>query len=269
MRNTGIKVGLLLSVLIFVPFQEAGAISINNNQMVNNPLAYKNTKLTEDSAAVGPNYSKAKRSKESEQSKLKHKKSSKAKSNATKRYKVKSGDTLTKIAKQNRTTWPRLFAKNKQIANPNNINVGQVIVIPKPKEKLAARPLATLATPAPVTTSVVTQSQAASSPATTYVGSSAGNTYAPGYCTWYAKSRRPDLPNMMGDAINWVASAAAHGFATGATPRAGAIGQQGNHVVYVERVNSNGTVEISEMNYQGLYVVSSRTVPASNFTYIY
>jgi LysM repeat protein len=56
---------------------------------------------------------------------------------------------------------------------------------------------------------------------------------------------------------------------TGTAPRVGAIGQQGMHVVYVERINADGTVTISEMNYQGLFAISSRTVPASTFSYIY
>lgn len=101
-------------------------------------------------------------------------------------------------------------------------------------------------------------------------GSSAGNTYAWGYCTWYAKSMRPDLPNNLGNGGQWVARAASQGFAVGSKPRAGAIGEQPGHVVYVKSVNKNGTVNVSEMNYNGgVGVVSHRTVPASMFTYIY
>lgn len=107
-------------------------------------------------------------------------------------------------------------------------------------------------------------------PARPYVGSSAGNTYVWGQCTWYAKSKRPDLPNGLGNGGQWVANAAALGFATGSTPRVGAIGEQPGHVVYVEAVHSNGTVTISEMNYNGgVGIVHKRTVPASTFTYIY
>lgn len=97
----------------------------------------------------------------------------------------------------------------------------------------------------------------------------AGNNYTPGNCTWYVKSKRPDIPNNWGDAYVWIGSAQASGYKTGSVPRVGAIGQAGIHVVYVERVNGNGTVYISEMNYVGLGVVSDRTVPASTFTYIY
>ena len=101
----------------------------------------------------------------------------------------------------------------------------------------------------------------------------AGNTYAPGYCTWYVKSKRPDLPNMMGNANSWYASAKANGFKTGTIAKTGAVGVsfQGpmGHVVYVEQWYPNGTVRVSEMNFKGLYQISSRTVPESEFVYIY
>lgn len=108
------------------------------------------------------------------------------------------------------------------------------------------------------------------SSASSYVRSSgvAGNTYSPGYCTWYAKNMRPDLPNNLGNADTWVARAAAQGLPTGSEPRVGAIGQQGMHVVYVEAVDGD-MVTISEMNYHGLWSMNTRTVSASSFSYIY
>lgn len=98
---------------------------------------------------------------------------------------------------------------------------------------------------------------------------SRSNTYYSGYCTWYAKSMRPDLPNSLGNANTWLTRAQNLGLATGTEARAGAIGQQGNHVVFVEKVNSDSTITISEMNYRGFGVVSKRTVPANIFQYIY
>lgn len=99
--------------------------------------------------------------------------------------------------------------------------------------------------------------------------STSGNAYDYGYCTWYVKSRRPDLPNNLGNADTWVYGAQTHGIPTGTEPEEGAVGQQGMHVVYVEKVNTDGTVFISEMNFAGWDVISHRTVPASSFTYIY
>lgn len=97
----------------------------------------------------------------------------------------------------------------------------------------------------------------------------AGNTYTYGYCTWYVKNRRPDIPNGWGNAMDWFPNAQASGWPTGSTPRVGAVGTQGNHVVYVEQVNGDGTVTISEMNYRGWNVASSRVASSSDFRYIY
>lgn len=100
--------------------------------------------------------------------------------------------------------------------------------------------------------------------------SSSGNTYSPGYCTYYAKQRRPDLPNNLGNANTWFQRAAAQGIPVGSEPRVGAIGETKAymHVVYVEAVNGD-TVTVSEANYKGRGVVSTRTAPASEFRYIY
>lgn len=190
---------------------------------------------------------------------------------------VKQHETLSAIAEQYQTTWIRLFNKNEQIAHPDVIDVGNQLTIPLPDEPLPERPLplppapapepaAAAPAPAPATPRRTSPAPAA---ATAPRGGSAGNTYTPGYCTWYAKNRRPDLPNNLGNADTWAARAAAQGIPTGYTPRAGAIGQQGMHVVYVERVNGDGTVLISEMNYRGLYIISTRTVAAGAFVYIY
>lgn len=106
-----------------------------------------------------------------------------------------------------------------------------------------------------------------------FAANSAGNTYTAGNCTWYAKSRRPDLPNNLGNAKTWYSRAAAQGFSVGSAPKKGAIGVSFGgyygHVVYVEGVNPDGTVTISDMNYRGLYSITTRTVNASQFSYIY
>lgn len=99
----------------------------------------------------------------------------------------------------------------------------------------------------------------------------AGNGYDWGQCTWYVKTKRPDIGNYWGNADMWLYSAQADGFAVGSEPRPGAIGQENGqmHVVYVESVNGD-MVNISEMNYAGgLGVVHTRTVHKSAFTYIY
>ena len=86
-----------------------------------------------------------------------------------------------------------------------------------------------------------------------------------GYCTYYVSQRRPIY--WSGNAIAWLANARAAGFATGDMPQVGAImvtteGGWTGHVAMVDAVNGD-QVTISEMNYRGWGVISSRTVLAS------
>lgn len=108
---------------------------------------------------------------------------------------------------------------------------------------------------------------------TKYAGNSAGNTYALGNCTWYAKSKRPDLPNNLGNANTWYSRAAAEGFRVGTEAKTNAIGTttRGSlgHVVYVEKWLGDGQILISEMNYAGLYSQRTRVASESEFVYIY
>lgn len=96
------------------------------------------------------------------------------------------------------------------------------------------------------------------------------NNYPVGQCTHYAKSRRPDLPNSLGDARYWYGALASMGWSVGLTPQAGAIGQSktGNHVVYIEKVEGS-QVYLSERNYDYNGSYRERWAPASSFYYIY
>ena len=127
-------------------------------------------------------------------------------------------------------------------------------------------------TPAPVNTPTTTDT---SSSATFAFGAGAefsGNKYAYGYCTWYAYNRRAaaghPVGSNWGNASSWAYLAAASGFRVDHNPRPGDVFQTSGgwggygHVGYVEKVNSNGSIVVSEMNYAGWDVVSSRTIPA-------
>jgi surface antigen len=95
-----------------------------------------------------------------------------------------------------------------------------------------------------------------------------------GECTWWAALKRPDLfPKVHGNAGEWLAEAQSGGMPTGSTPAVGAIavflpwvdgaGAYG-HVAYVEAVNGDGTLTISEYNFQGYHVGPTyRRVPAA------
>ncbi|MBW3091815.1 CHAP domain-containing protein [Bifidobacterium sp. 82T10] len=109
-----------------------------------------------------------------------------------------------------------------------------------------------------------------------------GNAYAGGQCTWYAYNRRKEMgigtPSYLGNGGDWAANAPSYGLRVDSTPQVGAAlsfarGQDGadgtyGHVAVVEAVNSDGTFLISEMNVQGLYVVSYRTL-TNNGQYLF
>jgi len=177
-------------------------------------------------------------------------------------YFVVSGDNLSKIGTAYNVEWQRLWAKNTQLTNPDLIHVGDKITIPEPSETLLREIPVAVALPA--TTPNV-------APLRNF---GVGNTYDYGYCTWYVKNRRgASIPNSLGNANTWYRRASGMGMAIGSAPRAGAVGttDRGSlgHVVYVESVNGDGTINISEMNYKGFGVQSSRTTSASKFVYIY
>lgn len=110
------------------------------------------------------------------------------------------------------------------------------------------------------------------------------NSYAYGWCTWYAAMRRAELGRPIGEhwgnASSWAWSAAAQGFAVGTTPAVGAVmansGGYGGygHVAIVESVDGD-SITISEMNGVGggLWIVDWRRVPMSTalsgYRYIY
>ncbi len=92
--------------------------------------------------------------------------------------------------------------------------------------------------------------------------SAGGRTFPFGYCTyWVAKKR---VVPWSGNAITWLAGAKSYGFPTGDTPAVGAImvtseGGRAGHVAYIEAVEGD-QVTVSEMNYKGFGVVSTRTL---------
>lgn len=183
-------------------------------------------------------------------------------------YKVVSGDNLTKIGTAHNVKWQRLWDKNKQLKHPDVIHIGDKITIPLPDEKLKKRAIPVAVSLPAVTPGVV--APPVSGPAN-YDGS---NTYDYGYCTWYVKNRRgSSIPNGLGNANTWYSRARAMGMAVGSTPRAGAVGTTTRgglgHVVYVERVNKDGSIYISEMNAPTWGKATYRNASASEFLYIY
>jgi len=101
----------------------------------------------------------------------------------------------------------------------------------------------------------------------------AGNRYAYGYCTYYAFNKRAEIGRPIGsnwgNATSWASLAQSSGFKVDKTPEAGAIIQNSGgwngygHVGFVERVNPDGSLFVSDMNYVGWNKISTRTVSAS------
>ena len=100
------------------------------------------------------------------------------------------------------------------------------------------------------------------------------------YVAWKIASTGRYVPHFggAGNANEWPSTAARHGISSGSTPKAGAaavmnIGRFG-HVMYVESVNGDGTITVSDYNrgWDGLYrgpdAPGSR-MSASGLTYIY
>jgi len=92
----------------------------------------------------------------------------------------------------------------------------------------------------------------------------AGSTKAPFTYNWF------NLTPSGGNAYQWKYAWEQHGWATGTTPKAGAVAWFGYHVGYVKTVNTNGTVLIEEYNHQSDHLYGQRTIPASEVTlYLY
>lgn len=183
-----------------------------------------------------------------------------------KTYQIVKGDDLTKIGAKHNVKWQRIWAKNKKIKHPDIIREGDKIIIPQPSEKLKRK--------LPATFSLPDKTPGVQAPGRAGGSFSPGNTYDYGYCTWYVKNKRgSSLPNSLGNANTWYSRAQSIGMSVGDKPRAGAVGTTTRglegHVVYVESVNKDGSINISEMNSPTWGVVTHRAASASEFLYIY
>ncbi|MDC6327608.1 CHAP domain-containing protein [Staphylococcus auricularis] len=107
---------------------------------------------------------------------------------------------------------------------------------------------------------------------------SANNLYTAGQCTYYVFDRTGGkVGSTWGNANNWANAAASEGYTVNNSPKAGAVMQSTagayGHVAYVESVNNDGSIRVSEMNFgHGPGVVSSRTISAgeaASYNYIH
>ena len=105
------------------------------------------------------------------------------------------------------------------------------------------------------------------------------NYYTKGQCTWWAYQRRAQLgkpvSNRWGNAKNWYYNAQRSGYRTGHTPKRYAV----IHYCRLlwprccsERVYSNGSIKVSEYNYNRPNAYGTRYLSkwsARNYNYIY
>lgn len=181
-------------------------------------------------------------------------------------YQVKQGDTADSLAIKYHANKDLLVAMND--AEVGGLPVGQYIIIPG-------------GSPATVTT---TRTASAVGSSFAWGGSTAvygANGYDYGYCTWWAASRRAQIgrpiPSNLGNASTWKVLASRAGLGVGGAPAAGAIiwtppRDYYGHVGFVESVNGDGSVNVSEMNVRGWGVVSRKTLSpaeAAAYSYIY
>ena len=223
-------------------------------------------------------------------------------------YVVQAGDTLSTIASATELTTDEIAAAN-GISDVHFILVGQEIKLtadasvaseaPVVAEEAApAAEVAPVEAPvveqapvveeapvvevpvaeAPVAEEVVADEPVAQTPNyNTDMTAVPGNSYYAGQCTWYVKNTLSWVGNFWGNANQWAASAAAAGRLVDSNPTVGSVavfmpGVAGassyGHVAVVTGVNS-GMVTISEMNAQGEYVVSSRTISPAGVLFIH
>lgn len=184
----------------------------------------------------------------------------KAEKKEPKKHIVQKGDTLTSISSHFNVPISRLWAANPQLTSPDLIEPEMALLVPENTDVLAERAMPAIIEPALSTVSKQTSAPSGRS-------SVSGNTYYWGQCVWYIKNVVSWVENGWGNGNQWVYTS---GHSVSSTPAVGTVAsaRSYNHVALVTAVG-NGTVTISEMNYEGLGVISSRTAPVSEFQYIY
>jgi len=155
-------------------------------------------------------------------------------------YTFSKGDSSKDLAEKYRTTEERIISFND--AEIDGFEEGDQIVIPG--GRIQAPPTPQYAYTAVNLTPVY-----------------GGNGYAFGNCTWYASNRRAELgrpvPSNLGNARTWGVRAAASGLsAPFGVPIVGAVavtnsGYPYGHIAIVEKINEDGSIWLSEMNYYG------------------
>jgi surface antigen len=165
-------------------------------------------------------------------------------------YTVRSGDDLKEIASKYKSDVNNILAVN-DLAD-HSVKANTKILLPEGVLPNNERPGQS------VLGNNNNSNNGSSGVAWTGMASYAGNRYSYGYCTWYAYNRRAQIgrpiPSNLGNACTWAANAQSWGYLVNNKPSVGAVMQNRNrgcpgHVAVVEKINPNGSIIISEMNY--------------------
>jgi len=174
-------------------------------------------------------------------------------------YTIKDGDSAESLADIYKSDAEALIAFND--AEIDGLKEGSQIIIPD-GEKPAPAPVFNFAT-----------FDTYNGPTATSTPIYGRNQYVWGNCTWYVSNRRAEIgrqiPSNLGNAGSWGYMAAISGLPVNHTPEPGAIMVENvyplGHVSVVERINPDGSILISEMNWGwALGVYHERTIPAAS-----
>lgn len=176
-------------------------------------------------------------------------------------YTVRPGDSIDSIAQRYSTNRERLVSYND--LEISGISPGQQIVLPGGILPANERPGYTSPSSTRTSSRVISYSGNAAS---------VGNRYDYGYCTWYVYNRRDQIGrpigSFWGNASTWASYARGSGYLVNNTPAVGAVLQDSysaggyGHVAVVESIDADGNITVSEMNYAGWNVKSTRTLSA-------
>lgn len=178
-------------------------------------------------------------------------------------YTIKKGDDIDSVSKKFKTDKEKIIAYNSLHAD-GELKEGQEIIIPDGQKEIPkSSPAEILKNGIGIATRPYESFESAGK--TLDGGGKDSHRFPYGYCTWYV-AQRVGIP-WSGNAGTWLYHAKSAGYATGKTPKAGAVMVSSEswwgHVAYVEKVSGN-TFTVSEMNYVGWGKKSTRVVETAS-----
>ena len=187
-------------------------------------------------------------------------------------YTVKAGDTIDSIVEKYGSNANEIIALND--LEVSGISEGMVIVIKDGNLPETERPEYVAPVRRYYTNANYTYTYLGNASSRTNVSCNRG--LGAGQCTTWGWLKRPDLKFIQANANRWDDVARSAGILVDHSPAAGTIFQTDSgwygHVGYVESVNPDGSINVSERNYAGCYGVMFSTIPASEvgrFNYIH